>query len=100
MGASEAVHDLLLLRLLPYNSRRSRLDDGRRQVLCPDREAGTVQTRITVTKPFAPSSVFSQQFQKRSSSEGIGGGAFRRRDDATVTLNQKNITVAVIVTEF
>ena len=29
--------------------------------------------------------------KKRSSSEGIGGGAFRRRDDATVTLNQLNI---------
>ena len=37
--------------------------------------------------------------KKRSWSEGIGGGAFRRRDDATVTLNQLNITVTVTVTE-
>jgi hypothetical protein len=70
VGASEAIHDLLLLRLLPYNSRRSRFDDGRRQVFRPDREAGTVQTLFTVSKPFAPSSVFSQQFQKKELKRG------------------------------
>jgi len=61
VGASKAINDLLLFWLLPYDARRSRFYDGSRQVFCQNRKAGTAQ--ITVSKTFAPSSVFSQQFQ-------------------------------------